>query len=238
MEIPKNNNDVVWDKLTKGLLEKVLTERKFVNEFELTSYIDSKLEECQESVKNNFWDRLYKNNEFKDLLLENNKDRIDSVIASSPEDAQFKTELRKIECKDPIIKETISTKYWTNEIKKIDDTIEKVESTKNLEKENEKLKIDEIRIKTKIDKYIKTLNEEADKSPMSSNLKTYVKIFGHKPAFEYFQSDDYNSRQESLDNRTPQELDIQKSRHYIEGKDYSPTSSTNLNKDLIEKIIK
>ena len=95
MEIPKNTNDVVWDSLSKTLLEKVLTEHKFVNEFELTTYINSKLDGQQESIKKKFWDKFTENSGFRDLILQNNKDRIDSVIAFSPKDNEFKSELRK-----------------------------------------------------------------------------------------------------------------------------------------------
>lgn len=48
-----------------------------------------------------------------------------------------------------------------------------------------------------IDKYIKALDEETEKSPNSSNLKTYVRMFGHETAFSYFQSYDYSERKKN-----------------------------------------
>lgn len=77
----------------------------------------------------------------------------------------------------------------------------------------------------KFERYIAALNDEADKSPNSSNLKIKHKFFGHDACFEYFESLDYNARKAYLENLSEQELDIKKSRHYVEGVDYSPSES-------------
>jgi len=52
---------------------------------------------------------------------------------------------------------------------------------------------------------------------------------------KYFQSPDYNERKKDLENRTLHELDIQKSRHYKPGIDFSnpstPISKTSSKRD-------
>nr|YP_009543519.1 DNA polymerase type B [Coniothyrium glycines]AYU74409.1 DNA polymerase type B [Coniothyrium glycines] len=89
------------------------------------------------------------------------------------------------------------------------------EKKRHLEREQRYL-LEDIMIK---DKYLNTLKEEDDKSPLSWNLKTQAKFWGHESAFQYFKSQEYISRKKELESRSEIELDIQKSRHYPSNND-------------------
>jgi hypothetical protein len=56
---------------------------------------------------------------------------------------------------------------------------------------------------------------------------------GHDFALKYFQSSDYRDRKRELENRSLIELDVQKSRHYKPGVDFS-NPSTPVSKPLHE----
>ena len=110
-------------------------------------------------------------------------------------------------------------------------------------KQELEVKEQELATKMKIDveqaefhkKYFEALEDEDNKSPNSWNLKTRARLLGHDYALKYFQSPDYNERKKDLENRTLHELDIQKSRHYKPGIDFSnpstPISKTSSKRD-------
>jgi len=171
-----------------------------------------------------FWEKLGNNEEFTKILIKNPTERIDSVMPMSVSDSNYFNIL--INRDDAQIR-----------LRELDTVLENQEHIQEEQRRSELQIINELRLNTKLDSYIHALNEEANKSPNTSNLKIMVKLFGHEAAFKYYESDDYKSRKEYLENRTEQELDIQRSRHYLEGRDYSPLTPS-IDSPLLRKILK
>jgi hypothetical protein len=206
-----------WEIVTQKIVEDVLSNNTQIStKKEFMIYFDLLISDKNPRIQEKLWSKLEESNEFIEHILLPKLERSDSAINMEKAGHNL-------------------TDYWKIKTSAWDDKHYKIILDKEIDESMDKTNRNKLSIKTKIDEYIYELNKETLKSPNSSNLKTYVKIFGHEAAYAYFQTEDYKNRKEFLDNRNPQELAIQRSRHYIENRDYSPTPPIKLLKDIMDE---
>lgn len=142
-------------------------------------YFYSLLAGQEQWLKNKMWSNLENNRGFLDHIIKPELVRIDSMIS---ENILPTIEPKETTTKVNLLKEDVST-FWKDKISKWDSEHNNSERSIVLNKETDIKKHYILTLETNIDKYIEALNKEIALSPNSSNLKTYVKIFGHEAAF-------------------------------------------------------